>query len=38
VAGSLSDRIGRNVTLALMLGFQSILMLGFREHWNVKPG
>lgn len=26
VAGSLSDRIGRNVTLALMLGFQSILM------------
>lgn len=26
VAGSLSDRIGRNVTLTLMLGFQSILM------------
>ncbi len=26
VAGSLSDRIGRTLTLALMLGFQSILM------------
>jgi nitrate/nitrite transporter NarK len=26
VAGSLSDRIGRTLTLALMLGFQAILM------------